>query len=635
MLASTHVGAADLEVRDFQLVSPGQAHLTLDTPPDQNYSFLISSNLQDWTPAGLLPSVSFDGQTATFRVDLNPDWPVAAYQVVYDAPPSDPEPIAILGGPGGEPVSQHLPDMGMPRESPEDTRLVDESVRVSIAHILVTFEESTTVQMFNDLLASENLSIAGAIPIMNVALLRRDNVTDLDDLADQLVTLENSGLFSEVAPNVGMSLSPIFAEPAESIPQTQSAGGSFAPWWTWEADGLGMGSGGNNAFELSRIPQLWNWLDYGYRQKEIFGGHDIVVLEFGFYDHRDRGDNVTLGSATNNISDGSRDHGAAVVGIIAADHYNGYAIQGVTPLPNRVRGVPFWVHRAATNSYASTDLWQISSILTNSAPPKVISISSGFTWTRDPNSTTNSSGATKADWVDSLGALWADAFETFNAVIPNTDFLIVACAGNENTPSAGRESDARYQSPMANIACRPEMLAKAPNFITVEAVTNDKSPAGYSNHNWLRQGDSVSAGGSKFVTLAGPGSTEFDFSGSGTSYSTPMVSGLASFLWSLDPTLTIGEMKALLTNSNTTHEVASGTKGNLVDGFAAALGIDLLRGDFKIQKALVDVNDGTKDGNLRMRLMSFEEDPDQIHTADGRRGDGMVNMKDFRVFRDA
>lgn len=304
-IATTQVGAADPEVRSFQLMSPGQAHLTLDTPPDQNYSVLISTNLQDWTPAGPLPSVSFDGQTATYRVELNPERPVAAYQVVYDAPPPDPEPIPILDGPGGEPVSQHLPEMGMPRELPDDVRLVDQNVRVSIAHILVTFEESTTVQMFNNLLENENLSIAGAIPIMNVALLRRDNVTDLDDLANQLVVLENSGLFSKVAPNFGMCLSPVITGPAESIPQTQSAGGSFAPRWTWEADGIGMGSGGNNAFELSRIPQLWNWLDYGYRQKEAFGGHDIVVLEFGFYDHRDRGDNVTLGSTINTVSDGN------------------------------------------------------------------------------------------------------------------------------------------------------------------------------------------------------------------------------------------------------------------------------------------------------------------------------------------
>lgn len=92
-------------------------------------------------------------------------------------------------------------------------------------------------------------------------------------------------------------------------------------------------------------------------------------------------------------------------------------------------------------------------------------------------------------------------------------------------------------------------------------------------------------------------------------------------------------------NPSTTREITAGALtpagANLVDGFAAAMGIDLLRKDKKLQKALVDVDDGTMDGNLRMKALPDDPDPDKFHASDGFRGDGKVNMRDFRVFRDA
>jgi len=210
--------------------------------------------------------------------------------------------------------------------------------------------------------------------------------------------------------------------------------------------------------------------------------------------------------------------------------------------------------------------------------------------------------------------------------------------------SAGNDSgvDARYNSPMANIACRPELNSRVPQFITVENVKEDRTTSPTSNYDKSGIGHSVSAGGTDVTVLKGPLQNEYKLRSSGTSYSSPFVTGLASFLWTLDPTLTVSELKSLLLGTNTTFEVESGTRGNLVDGFSAVLGIDRLRADyvllrenFDLQRALVDVDDGTHDGNLRAALMDFESNPNGIHTADGRRGDGVVNMKDFRVFRDA
>jgi ABC-type branched-subunit amino acid transport system ATPase component len=80
-------------------MSPGQAHLTLSSPSNQTYSILVSTNLLDWRPAGPLPPVSFDGETATYLLELDPEWPVAAYQVAYQPVPPNPEPLAALDAP--------------------------------------------------------------------------------------------------------------------------------------------------------------------------------------------------------------------------------------------------------------------------------------------------------------------------------------------------------------------------------------------------------------------------------------------------------------------------------------------------------------------------------------------------------
>jgi hypothetical protein len=231
--------------------------------------------------------------------------------------------------------------------------------------------------------------------------------------------------------------------------------------------------------------------------------------------------------------------------------------------------------------------------------------------------------------MDDIGALWASCFETLNQNISQTDYLIVCSAGNDDGV------DAVYNSPMANIACRPELHSMAPQFLTVESISETRTPSAYSNYDASGTGHSVSAGGTDVTILQGPETLRFRLNRSGTSYAAPLVSGLASFLWSLEPSLTIFEIKQLLLSTNTTFEVQGGERGNLVDGFSAALEIDRLRQSPDLHKALVDVDDGTKDGNLREEIIYFSEDPDLIHTPDGRRGDGNVDMKDFRVFRDA
>jgi hypothetical protein len=120
----------------------------------------------------------------------------------------------------------------------------------------------------------------------------------------------------------------------------------------------------------------------------------------------------------------------------------------------------------------------------------------------------------------------------------------------------------------------------------------------------------------------------------------PHVTGLVSYLVAFDPTLTIAEIKELLQRSARAIEPESaggrGPNGEgpapRIDAFSALIALDSLRSDRPVQRALVDVDDCTPDGNLRVdahgRMIA-------ALCPDGLRGDGNIDMRDFRAFRDA
>lgn len=636
-----------LQIASFRLVDGSRAELSFPTAPDLNYTLQWAPDLVHWNPV-VLPLQEPGGDGAvTHRFPLPAGSGPNYFRIEYRAPFVNPTPLSSLNAPGEGIAFRHLPTMGMPLEDPSETAFADGPVPVSLTHVLVNLDASTTVARLNELLASEGLTLAGAIPRMRLALLRREFVegSALDDVSALLQRLSASGLFTAVAPSLGSRPAvPDGGDPGKPDvePDVAMLVGAQAPAhdWEWDPAGLGQGFGGNNAFELSRVPQLWNWLDYGHRLTAFpGGGHKVAVMDFGFLNHNEFGSNVALRSSPGHTPGTSElNHGTAVLGVIAARSDN-LGIQGVTPFPSQVVGITFPRNSASGTTasavaYSQTQLTLIDSLLSEPVPPKVINISAGFDWSTlgDPTVTVRPDGTGNlwSDWVDDLGEVWACSFENLNLNIATPNYLVVAAAGN-GAPAV----DASYGNASSNIAGRPDLSSRVPQFLTVENVleTGVTSSRSYFDRSGLSA--AVSAGGTDVTVLRATGSFATE---SGTSYSAPLVAGIASFLWTLEPTLTTEEVKALLRGDMTSQEMQSAAgapRAPLVDGFAAALGIDRLRGNKALHRALVDVDDGTADGNLREVVLSFSKDPDQIHTPDGRRGDGTVNMKDFRVFRDA
>ena len=263
--------------------------------------------------------------------------------------------------------------------------------------------------------------------------------------------------------------------------------------------------------------------------------------------------------------------------------------------------------------------------------------------------------------VDNAANTLVRAVNTFaTSFAGRSDFLFVCSAGNDLLrPGTALDYQARDNSECANLASRfanPDLSAPLPNggasadhFITVEAANNAGARASFSAAfgSVTAPGDCVRStelnDGSNYddTSCAGSDTTDPNYaSNDGTSFASPHVAGLAAYLWSLDPDLTYQQVRQILVSPTNSVVVppnpTGGTAGGagLIDGFAAVLDIDVMRGTSLMRRALADLDDGTPDGNLRV-------DPFKratvagIDTADHRRGDGAIDMRDFRAWRDA
>lgn len=186
--------------------------------------------------------------------------------------------------------------------------------------------------------------------------------------------------------------------------------------------------------------------------------------------------------------------------------------------------------------------------------------------------------------------------------------------------------DMAYESPMCWTA---SVLAQG-HILCVEATQNTQD---YPRANFSNRG-AIAAPGSQMVLL-GAGN-EVLYTGSGTSFASPLAAAMASYLKSYRRTLTPAELwLQFLTDSLP----AKGNRASLADLFTLLLSLDTVSVKTG-QQTLADMDDGTLDGNQRtLRTDDGAITADFIGVptpaGDNRRGDGRVSMADLRYLRDA
>jgi hypothetical protein len=545
---------------------------------------------------------------------------------------------AELAGTPTASASTMIPDREfVPRvQDYSDTHPRLPGIAVSFNTLMVAFQGATTVAQANALLRPLGAAVLGGIPGSAAApgiLAVRLPATSHAQMEQALATLRASPYVRVAVQDVPLS--------ADAIP---GPNGGTPGDWTWE---LGP-SGGNWGLELVRAPQMWNLnaaICKRLRQAHPAGDCSdprtfpavplTGVLDAGFNEEHE---DLRL---KRNFSPGVHDsHGAAVVSVIGAIHGNGKGIDGVNPFASvALQANTFWFwkstpvlieKRASIMSMLEAYFRFVLAI----DRPRVVNLSSGYNWLYRVNARTNVDAQSIAN---EHGKLFAALQHVLIVGTQRPLPIVVAAAGNDSDQGLGRQ-DARYNSPWANAG----LVQGQSNVIVVEGLANDPGAAGgASRSSSSNDHGHVSAPGFDVATAHDPGASAYTLK-RGTSFATALVSGLVGYLYTLAPDLpwptpASNPVRELLRSPAVAIAVGDPGAGaaKRVDAFAAALAIDQMAGQpaDRVLRMLLDIDDGTPDGNERVKAdgsVNVSEDAD----GDAGPGDGVIDMSDFRRFRD-
>lgn len=569
-----------------------------------------------------------------------------------------------------------------------------ENVPISFNTLLIAFDASVTVQQADALLTSISAEIVGGISgaawEAEGVLIVRVPLSTHAEMISLVASLEANPIVDVASPDVLLGS---LAVPQQhwNLPNTATELSN----WTWQSTAPSIVDG-NYGHKIARIPQLWN-LNAALESRAAVAPI-VGILDNGFtMSHPDLQFIQPYAGVAEN-------HGTQVAGIIGATYNNvnsggGVGIDGVNPfarmLPVAYSRVmvtpPVYEARASTFEAILTDL----RFLVQAAPQmRIANISLGYNWHEE---VVNSLGAVIYESVPQDGnpevasVVISQAFAIERILVTMRRHsgqlpLIVAAAGNSSDSGVSGNSfglqSAMWSSPI-NYA---GLVYNNPDIIVVESVDYNRARSVFSD-----VGGHLSAGGDCVITLmetsnnwgrrqcrqqSGSGGSLIPGrygAASGTSFSAPYVTGVASYLLTIDPTLTNPELRSLLLSTSQPafpHPTVGGAPANTIDAYAAALAIDVLRGDDAVLGMLLDIDDGTPDGNQRVMIGSegftgtADADEDGVidgaddHPAplvltstdfgeitatrvigedadsDERLGDGIVDMSDFRRWRD-
>jgi alpha-tubulin suppressor-like RCC1 family protein len=486
--------------------------------------------------------------------------------------------------------------------------------------------ESATIGQLNDLLSRYGAGIAGFGPGLpgqfGPTLTLWLPTADPTAMAAAIAALREEPLLDHVHRR-------FLLEPYEELPETETeiAAAAVGPigedslaTWTWEREDQPQPEADANwGYERIRVPQMWN----------LNGGAEVasraqraepwvaIIDNSALYDHPDlrlTAGPYSVATTRPHTADAAKDnnHATHVGGTIAATFNNREGIEGINPFANLM-------HQPATTTggdYGLTTLMVLAERI------RVVNVSFGIQWKRgtiNPNTSPEMQQEVTAAGGELAHVLAVR--RTSGNPVP----IIVASAGNDSShPNlGGARIEARWNSAIANAA----LVHGDPGILVVEAVGRDGNGtiarAAFSN-----AGGQLSAPGVKIVST---GAIRPYLPLDGTSMAAPHVTGVASYLLALRPEATNEQViRAIL---ETAEPVAGAAP--LIDAFAAAMALDaILGGHPRALHALLDVDDGTLDGNLRVDPFTAGEVPHE-QDAFGPRGDGVIDMRDFRRFRDA
>lgn len=295
-------------------------------------------------------------------------------------------------------------------------------------------------------------------------------------------------------------------------------------------------SGRNWWLEAIQARQAWDYSNY-------FSTVNIGIVDAGYdLDHPDLEGKISFPSTLHALRNSVDSHGCHVAGIIGAKHNNGVGIAGVCDNSNLicVDWTPglfqFWFTELAI-------FFGFSSVV--QAGAKVVNFSLG---------TSSSLTGEEMTQYEETFVPMAVSYMMSSLLSKGYDFIAVQSAGNGDYYSD--PIDARYNGHFCNIneiniftgSNNIPVSEILDRIIIVGSVSNEGSGR-YVQSDFSNTGSKVSiaAPGEKIYSCSAYGDyTELD----GTSMSAPIVTGVASLVWSVNPSFKGTEVKKIVCEAN-------------------------------------------------------------------------------------
>lgn len=286
-------------------------------------------------------------------------------------------------------------------------------------------------------------------------------------------------------------------------------------------------AGDNYAQEAIRAPEAWTLISLTQPVK-------VAVIDSGFDTSHDDLKRLTINPSGNNPQVYPR-HGTAVAGFIGAEFNNGLGIAGIAPNA-LIEGYSIG-NIKSTNSQIYD--YVIKAVHDGN---KVINISWGSSRALED--------CTKTD--DYYYSGWSASLLISNLLDEGKDFLIVQSAGNGAQDGIG--VDAVYNGMFCSIT-RENCYTEKHSY---EEIMDHVIIAAASEVSGRKTMLTRFSNGGSNVTICAPGANvyglipndSYDYL-SGTSYSAPLTTGAAAYIWGLNTYLSAADIKSFLVMSST------------------------------------------------------------------------------------
>lgn len=404
-----------------------------------------------------------------------------------------------------------------------DISLLDKNTGYIKNTVLVIFEEdASTFDKIGVLSKTDGVTV-GSLREFNLYILRTDNKNydELVSFCEELTSLEDVALASIC--------------PAKKLTEQYTPDDPFKDEFSYRnGDWDDQNPGGNNwHLEATDVRSAW-----GYSSQ--FENINIGVVDGGFdTEHEELAGKIVFPTAREKRRNRPNNHGTHVAGIIAAKADNGVGVSGICQ--NSTLTCVDW--SPSTNQLWIADLAVLRALSrVVKAGAKVINFSVG---------NSSSMGDKNYEYPAFIPNLDAMLYSYAMGSLLNKgyDFVVVQSAGNGN--GDGNAVDATQNGLFCPITKKNAFLPF--RNVDIEDVLSRIIVVGSAEltKNGYVQSSSSNVGDR--VDICAPGvevySTTNDnsyLSKSGTSMAAPVVTGVASLVWSLDSTLTGDEVKKIV-----------------------------------------------------------------------------------------